>query len=67
MRRAEGIVCVRECGAKWREINARLRYADVCVIYTFTTVEKNIYISNRSRENIDPRRWSLKFFFYSIP
>jgi len=38
-------VCVRECGAKWREINARLRYADVRVIYTFATVEKKKFIS----------------------
>lgn len=51
---------MRECGAKWREINARLRYADVRVIYTFTTVEKKkIYKrSNRSRVSIrvDGRR-----------
>lgn len=33
-------MCVRECGAKWREINARLRYAVMCALFTLLQLLK---------------------------
>lgn len=59
-------MCVRECGAKWREINARLRYAVSCALFTLLQLLKKKENNRRqiAREcRIDGRRNS----FHSIP